>query len=412
MTKTKKGKKHADYSLKTRSRPSKLSNKIDWGFMTEFFKIRTPSSGETNGHYCVAQYLNRLGYETLVDTFGTLVIQVGKHVEGRYTVLVDTHFDEIGYSILDFDESGFLYFKPMGGSDREITPGIPVWIHTRNGLVKGVIGNKSIHLKNDDGPEYDAWSKMFIDIGTTSREESMRLVEKGDLVTADEEIHWLGKNRLAGRAMDNHVSCFMSLQLLRLLKNENIKLDYNLYFSFTIQEETGLHGGKHMASRIKPDLAIVVDLDVSTDHPGIPSYENSDIRIGNGVVVSSGNLSFSRLEQMIYGLAKKMNIQTQKLTSSPGGTNYSAMYNKGIPGIMLGVSGRYLHSSITTVDIFDIQQCIFLLFELIKKVGGLKNDVIPYLKKFDQKNSKIKECGITKKSLTVAEGIKRLMDNK
>lgn len=386
-----------------------LSREIDWDYLSDFLQMRTPSSGESIGHNCIVSYITQLGYEIHKDTFGSLIVYAGEQIDDRLTIMVDTHLDEIGYVIYDADENGFIKFHPMHGVDEQVTPGIFVWIHTKNGMVKGLVGNKSVHLKNRHESEKTmVWDDMFIDIGAKNKKEALELVSVGDLVTASEEAHWLNKTRLASRALDNHISCFMAIQILKLLKDKKIKLDYNLIFTFTVQEETGIFGGRHMANKIKPDLAIIIDLDLSTDYPGIKNSQN--VQIGEGVVISTGGITYNPLSEFIAGLAKKNNIKSQMVVSHSGGTNYTAMFVNGIPGIHIGVCGRYLHSSITTIDIFDVQDCIYLTIETLTNLKKMEGHIKPYLQ--PAVPEKKVGCKLKKKTPTVEEGIASLLSSK
>lgn len=394
---------------KTKKQSKKLSNRIDWMYLAEFLKIRTPSSGEQLSQHCLLDYVTQMGYTPVVDPFGNVIVYVNEQIEKRFTLLIDAHFDEIGFSVIDINPEGYLHFVPVGGADIDVSAGIYVWIHTKNGLVKGVIGNKSIHLKDDDEPK-QTWNKLFIDIGCSSRQEAEQIVSRGDLITTVEESHWIGNSRLSGRALDNHIGCFAILQLLYLLQNEKNKLDCNVCVSFTTQEETELGGGKHMANKIKPDLAIVVDIDAATDHPYVDKYNVSNLSLGNGVVLSKDLKTNTKIHECIANLAKQKHIPFQSLTHSPGDTNFSMMYNHAIPGIIMGVCARYLHSSITTIDIFDLQHLIFLLHHIIHHVNNLQHLITPYYQKLSEKKKKYtKKCVIPKKDVSVTEGLSKLL---
>ena len=54
---------------------------------------------------------------------------------------------------------------------------------------------------------------------------------------------------------------------IKRLKDEQIGVD--LYAGATVQEEVGLRGAKVAANKIKPDLAIAVDVAVAYDTPGM-----------------------------------------------------------------------------------------------------------------------------------------------
>lgn len=165
-----------------------------------------------------------------------------------------------------------------------------------------------------------------------------------------------------------------------------------------------------MANKIKPDLAIVVDIDAATDHPYVDKYNVSNLSLGNGVVLSKDLKTNTKIHECIANLAKQKHIPFQSLTHSPGDTNFSMMYNHAIPGIIMGVCARYLHSSITTIDIFDLQHLIFLLHHIIHHVNNLQHLITPYYQKLSEKKKKYtKKCVIPKKDVSVTEGLSKLL---
>lgn len=365
-----------------------LSSKIDWSYLPNFLKIRTPSTGEDMGHNCLLQYLNGMGYDNVYkDIFGSVVVKC-LVPNPSFTLLLDAHFDEICYSVFKIEENGFLRIKSVGGADVAISYGIPVWIHTKqhnqSKLVDGIIGNMSIHIKSDDNEDEKMnWNDLYIDIGVDSKEEASKIVSVGDLVTAKDNCHLIGRNRIAGRALDNHIGCYTLLQILKQLKDHHIVLPYNLLCSFTIQEETNLQGAKHLCHRLepKPDIAIAIDTDVSTDYPNVDIKEYQIIELGKGSVIAQTRVSFKPLLQLIKHVGRTHHVPLQMSTHAAGDTNYSVMYHAGIPGIFIGIPGRYLHSSITMVDLFDVEDTVMLVYYLLQQLTTIRHTFIPYMSK-------------------------------
>jgi putative aminopeptidase FrvX len=60
--------------------------------------------------------------------------------------MLAAHADEIAMAVNYIDDDGFIYVRKMGGVDAAITKAQRVVIHTRNGPVKGVVGNVAPHL--------------------------------------------------------------------------------------------------------------------------------------------------------------------------------------------------------------------------------------------------------------------------
>ena len=120
---------------------------------------------------------------------------------------------------------------------------------------------------------------MFIDIGVSSKEEAEEAgVEVGNMVTPYSEFEVLTNDKyLTAKAFDNRYGCALAVEVLKRLKDENIGI--NLYSGATVQEEVGLRGAKVAANKIKPDLAIAVDVGIAYDTPGM-SGQTSDSKLG------------------------------------------------------------------------------------------------------------------------------------
>src|SRR6516162_6418211 len=77
----------------------------------------------------------------------------GHEVRGQRVWLdyVKALADEIAMAVNYINDEGFVYVRKMGGIDAAITRAQRVCIHTRDGAVKGVVGNVAPHLsKHDD----------------------------------------------------------------------------------------------------------------------------------------------------------------------------------------------------------------------------------------------------------------------
>src|SRR5690606_16964158 len=90
------------------------------------------------------------------------------------TVLIEAHADEIGMVVQYVDENGFVYISKIGGSDPTIARARRVHIHSRKGVVEGIIGNTAIHLQvRDNNQKQPQWRDLYVDIGATTKEEAL-----------------------------------------------------------------------------------------------------------------------------------------------------------------------------------------------------------------------------------------------
>jgi len=151
-------------------------------FLRTLLATQSPSSAEQEMTEAVREYAKNF-CETETDVMGNLYLHHG-NPEGR-RVMVTAHCDEVGFQIVHIDDNGLAYIRKVGGIDRQTLPGTPVAVMGRNGKVQGVFGKKSPHLQTekDKGatPEFE---DMWIDMGFTSRQETLEHVAIGDFATA------------------------------------------------------------------------------------------------------------------------------------------------------------------------------------------------------------------------------------
>ena len=193
------------------------------------------------------------------------------------------HADEIAMAVNYITDEGFIYVRKMGGVDAAITKAQRVVIHTRNGPVKGVVGNVAPHLMKDDKePKPPKIHDLFIDIGVSSRKEAEKLVRTGDPITLTDEFDVLRNDLVVARAFDNRIGTFAVAETLRLLKESKTKLQAEVCAVSNVQEEVGLLGARQIAYSLKPDVALVVDVTHATDYPTVSKAQHGDTRVGKG----------------------------------------------------------------------------------------------------------------------------------
>src|SRR5580765_6766739 len=146
---------------------------------------------------------------------------VGHEVRGQRVWLdyVKPFADEIAMAVNYITDDGYIYVRKMGGVDAAITKAQRVVIHTRNGPVKGVVGNVAPHLmKEEKEPKPPKIHDLFIDIGVRDRKEAEKIVRIGDPITLADEFDVLRNNLAVARAFDNRIGTFAVAESLRLLQ--------------------------------------------------------------------------------------------------------------------------------------------------------------------------------------------------
>ena len=108
-------------------------------FLRTLVNTPSPVGHETRGQRVWLDYAGQFADETFSDAYGNCVAVLNKGASPR--IMLAAHADEIAMAVNYIDENGFIYVRKMGGIDAAITKAQRVFIHTRGGAVKGVVGN-------------------------------------------------------------------------------------------------------------------------------------------------------------------------------------------------------------------------------------------------------------------------------
>lgn len=299
--------------------------------------------------------------EIYTDTIGNLICH--KKGNGK-KIMVAAHMDEVGFIITEITDSGFLRFAALGGIDSAVLCSKKVLIGKNS--VPGIIGTKAIHLQKSDEVTTPIKIKdLYIDIGAENKEAAEKIVNLGDYAVFDGEYTEFGNNLVKSKALDDRVGCAV---LMELLKED---FDNDIYFVFTVQEETGLRGAFIATYNIKPDMALVLEGTTCSDVYGSKPH-NQVTNLGNGVVMTvmdRSAISDKDYFDFIVRTAKENNIKLQLKRTTMGGTDAAAIQRTGtgVKTAVLAVPCRYLHSPVSVMHTDDLLS----LYNLSKAV--LKN---------------------------------------
>jgi endoglucanase len=245
-----------------------------------------------------------------------------------------------------------------------------VFIHTRDGVVSGVVGNTAIHLqdKKNGGGKQPAWKDIYVDIGASSREEALKMVQVGDPVTYSDDFEFLSDQILTGRALDNRIGGYMVAQALHKLNDRRDELNVNVMALNSVQEEVGGYGARMMSFRHQPDLALVTDVTHATDSPGINNKEHGLVKLGKGPVLQHGGANHPKVVEFLEQVTKEHEFEIQHEANSvrTGTDTDSIFYQKtGIASALISLPLRYMHSPVETASIKDVNKLIDLMVESV-----------------------------------------------
>jgi endoglucanase len=327
----------------------------------EFLKtlVNTPSpvGHEVRGQRVWLDYAGQFADTTFSDAYGNCVAVLNKG--GSPRLMLAGHADEIAMAVNYITDEGYIYVRKMGGIDPAITRAQRVLIHTRNGSIKGVVGNVAPHLKKDeDEPKPPKMHDLFIDIGAGDRKEAAKLAQIGDPVTLSDEFDVLRNELVVARAFDNRIGTFAVAEALRLLKETKGKLQAEVCAVSNVQEEVGLLGVRQIAYSLQPDVALIVDVTHATDYPTVSKTQHGDIRIGRGPTLTRGGCNHPEVVARIEAVANARRIPFQReAMSSTSGTDADAVFwtRGGIASALISLPDRYMHSPVELISLKDLQ---------------------------------------------------------
>ncbi len=343
-------------------------------FLKTLVNTPSPSGNELRGQRVWLDYAKEFADETYWDAYGNCVAVLNKG--GSPRLMLAGHADEIAMAVNFVTKEGFIHVRKVGGVDPAIMRGQRVSIHTRDGAVRGVIGNVAPHLTKQDAGERKVpkMEDLFIDIGVGSREEAEKLVRIGDPITLVDEFELLRGDLAVARAFDNRIGTFSVAETLRLLRESEKKPKAEILAVSNIMEEVGLLGARQIAYALKPDVALVVDVTHATDYPCVNQCAHGDIKLGGGPAITHGGCNHPEVVARIEAVAKQQKIKLQhEAMSNSSGTDTDVIFwtRGGIPSGLISLPNRYMHSPVEVVNLADLEQIPRLMaaFALSLKAG-------------------------------------------
>lgn len=322
-------------------------------FLEEMLKTPSVSGHEEVLQRKVIDYMQDTRDALMTDAVGNVINVINP--DNPFKIMLCGHIDEIGLIVSHIDESGFIKAAKCGGISAFRYLGTQVQITTKSGIVYGVvITTRSLEKKDSLGAD-----ELTIDIGACSKEDAANKVSIGDPICAATDMLPLMNHRLAARAMDDRIGAFIILEALRKAKEKGCK--HGVYAATTVGEETTMRGAYWASHKVKPDLAIIVDVTYTSDYPGVSPVETGAVSLGKGGVLCHSSLNSKILNQQLEDTAKKHHISYQwEIAPGRAGTDGDvvSMSNDGVVIALVSIPLRYMHSSIETCSLDDVESMI------------------------------------------------------
>jgi endoglucanase len=220
--------------------------------------------------------------------------------------------------------------------------------------------------------------EMFVDVGTSSRAETEELgVRVGDLVTFARPAGLLnGTKVFTGKAVDDRSGCAVMVEVMRRLPAD---VAATVCATAAVQEELGIRGAGPAALRVKPDVALAIDVTLCGDTPGV-EYSRLPIKLGAGPAIKYfdwapaagyGTAVPRRLTDRLERAAEGAGIAYQREVLLGGATDAYGIQLSGT-GVLTGcisVPSRYIHSAVGCVHLDDVDKAADLIVAFIADIS-------------------------------------------
>jgi tetrahedral aminopeptidase len=343
----------------------------------QFFKdlvlAPSPSGFEQPAQEIYRNFVKPYADDVKTDVHGNVI--AFRKGSGNVRLMFSGHADEIGLMINYIDANGFLRFKPIGGIDAGILPGLRVNVYHKGKKLRGVIGKKPIHLlKPEDRKHAAKISDLWIDIGAKDKKDAEKKVAIGDPVTFDMGMDTINGNIISTKATDNKVGVFVCGAVLKELHGEDISA--NIYSVSSVQEEIGLRGARTSAYGIDPHVGIAIDVTHATDYPGIDKNVHGDVKLNKGPAITVG----ANINPKVFELLKKAGDNAKlkyQIEAGPGGTGTDAnaiqVTRAGVAAGLVSVPNRYMHTPSEIISLKDLDETAKLLAEFTRLINDETN---------------------------------------
>ncbi|WP_458188501.1 M20/M25/M40 family metallo-hydrolase [Haladaptatus sp. NG-WS-4] len=340
-------------------------------FLDTLLTTPSPSGFEVAGQRVWVEYVSEFADEVRTDEYGNAVAVVdGDDPELAFA----GHADQIGFIVAGIDDDGFVRIDRIGGSDRTVSKGQHVEIHSEDGVVRGVIGQRAIHLRDTEDDEFEDIVEQHVDIGAKDEAEAAELVDVGDPIVFSPSVEDLHGTRLAGPGIDNRVGTWVAAEALRRAAERDV--DATVYAVSTVQEEVGLQGAKMVGFDLAPDAIVAIDVTHAMDSPDVTGetrFKDVDIALGGGPVVARGSTNHPEVVSAVRMAARDADIPIQLQASGiRTGTDADAFFTArgGIPSLNVGLPNRYMHTPVEVIDTADLEAAADLLAEFAVQSSG------------------------------------------
>ena len=293
-------------------------------------------------------------------------------------VVMAAHADELAYLVRAIHPDGFLWlaggqaWMRTVGLRNSFTIGQRVRVLARKQTIPGVIGTVTGHLATLTLPEPTelTWRDFWVDTGLTQDELIEAGVTVGTRVIWDATTEKFGPH-IVGKAIDDRALLAVLTELVRRVPVAEMRCQLTL--AATVQEEIGIVGASALASRQDYDAAVVLEIGLAGDIPGVPE-DLMPLHLGKGPILvhKDSRIHYDhRVTQAFEQAATDANLTIQHGIFGSFGSDGDAFMRADIPTAMLAFPTRYTHTPFETAHLGDIEGMVQLLEAFVRNADQL-----------------------------------------
>jgi endoglucanase len=343
--------------------------------MFELIKELTEMVGPIGQEQIVLDHVEGLwraeGLAVMRTKVGNLYAHLG---ETGPRLVMAAHADELTYLVRALHPDGFLWLANGQAWTRTtslrnaFTIGQRVKVLARSGVIPGVIASTTGHLASLALPEPNelSWRDFWVDTGL-SKDELVDLgVTPGTRVIWDAETVRFGPN-VVGKALDDRALLAIMTELVRRVPAAEMRCQLTL--AATVQEEIGLVGASALAAHQSYDGAIVLEIGLAADIPGVPE-DMMPVRLGGGPILVHKDAMVHydyRLTQALERCAAEAKLPIQHAVFGSFGSDGAAFTRADIPSAMIAFPARYTHTPFETAHLGDMEAIVDWLAAFVRQ---------------------------------------------
>lgn len=308
----------------------------------------------------IAEMLEPYCDSVTIDPLGSVIAVKKCGKDNAPKLMIEAHCDEIGLMVTTITDEGYLTIANVGGVDGRILPMTEVVVHAKKDLW-GVIGMKPAYMTDES--KSIPISDLAVDTGLDAKTVK-ELVSVGDSITIAQSVGSLGDTQFSGKSLDDRASVSALIAVMRNIQHEPLNVD--VYAVAAVQEEVGERGGLTSAYGVNPDMAVAIDV----THGITPDNSDNAFEVGSGVAISVGPNIHQKLADRLFDTAAKHNIKTvTEVEGGDTGTDAWAIQTarNGVPTALLSIPLKYMHTSVETLALSDVEAVAELLTEFVKE---------------------------------------------